>query len=299
MVMVLIITSVLFGGALFALKLAKDTTQSSAMLLDKFQARLEAEGIFEKIKYFASTGRFLENRIRSPLLRHHGLPRTLYLDNRKIRLNENATIRLMDSAGLLDLWSVDPDILERVLKLKGLPSEEVKGISDSIRDWTDSGHLKRLHGGEKYFYQMDEQLVYEPRNYGAWQSKYELSLVKGFLNTPAWKLIEPHVIAAIGPSMNINTMNEQLLTAVLDIDKDQAAELLSKRKSENGLSLSDLKTVTHADVFASRFQLTTYPSKKLVVRVAVHQGRARETVRALLDCNALKTKPYTVQEYVR
>jgi type II secretory pathway component PulK len=164
-------------------------------------------------------------------------------------------VRVTDEGGLISLndaaREVPPNILRHIVKnLLGFGGTAGTGrrddaaigtVVDSIVDWADANDEEGVHGAESRFY-LDREPSYPAKN-SDFDSIEELLLVRGvtpelFYGTegvPGLKdIFTPYVKSQGGgrPKINIMRAPAAVLQALLNIDAEQAAELIEMREEQ-------------------------------------------------------------------
>jgi general secretion pathway protein K len=296
LVVVLAITSVLFLGCLFLLKVAKENIRTSQCLVDKLNAQMIADSTVEAFKFLGATGAFNQNKLLCGFGDDIGMKREFPLDGTVVELGQNTRLQALDAAAKLDVWSSNPVHLARMFAI--LSGDDSKGsqIVDCLLDWYDEDDLMRLNGAESYYYKTERGYKYGPRNYHAPQCVEELSLVKGLDNPRVWAKMRNELILATGVEPNLNTMDKTMLRTVLGINGDTADSLLATRKSKGFLSYLDVSYATGIGTSALVDYCSTNPGGIINLSVETVSGSARESVRLLVNFKPDIEGPFKVLE---
>lgn len=102
-------------------------------------------------------------------------------------------VRLQAAAGLIDLNSSEPRILEQYLLLAGADLQTAQRISDRIADWRDPDELSRGAGAEIDAYEAAR--LFPPRN-GPFREVSELVRVLG---------VSPELADCLGPFLTVDS----------------------------------------------------------------------------------------------
>jgi general secretion pathway protein K len=158
------------------------------------------------------------------------------------------SVRMTDEASLISLNKANDVLLTQVITnlMRGgnsttgmdrRASNEVATVVDSILDWRDTDNLKRAHGAESDYY-LKRRPPYRAKN-GFFDSPEELLLVRGV--TPA--LFYGHdgmpgfrdvfSVYSRSPNIHIRTAPAAVLQALLGVDADTAADLVTQRETDS------------------------------------------------------------------
>jgi general secretion pathway protein K len=157
------------------------------------------------------------------------------------------TVRMTDEASLISLNKADEALLTRVITnlMRGgnattgmdrRKSNEVSTVVDSILDWRDADNLRRAHGAESEFY-LKRRPPYRAKN-GFFDSPEELLRVRGV--TPALYygsdgmpgFRDVFSVYSRSPDINLRYAPAAVLQALLGVDADTAADLVSQRETD-------------------------------------------------------------------
>ena len=83
-------------------------------------------------------------------------------DNTTYRIDANSTISIQDHGGLIDLNTVNSELLTSFLAGCGISVDKTPFLIDALADYTDSDNLQRLNGAERDTYTAEGKLP--PRN---------------------------------------------------------------------------------------------------------------------------------------
>ena len=296
MVVVLALTSVLFLGCMFLVKVSKESIRTAQGLVDKLNAQIVTESTVEAFKFLGSTGAFTTNKLISSFGDDIGMKGEIPLDGKVAGLGENTRIQALDAAAKLNVWGSNPGYLAKMFEI--LSGDDSKGseIKDCLLDWFDADDLKRLNGAESYYYQTEQGYRYSPRNYAAAQCVEELSLVKGLDDPRVWAMLKNELLLAPDVVPNLNTMDKTVLRAVLGINEDTADSLLATRTDKGYLDYSDVSSATGIVVSNLVDSFSTGSSRIVNLRVETVSGDARESVRLLVSFRPDREVPFRVLE---
>ena len=165
------------------------------------------------------------------------------------------TVRMTDEASLISLNKVEEPLLTRVITnlMRGgnattgmdrRVSNEVATVVDSILDWRDPDNLKRAHGAESEYY-LKRRPPYRAKN-GFFDSPEELLLVRGVSpalyyghdGIPGFR--DVFSVYSRSPSIHIRTAPAAVLQALLGVDADTAADLITQRDTDSNAFLQQI-----------------------------------------------------------
>jgi general secretion pathway protein K len=105
---------------------------------------------------------------------------------------ERIEVRIFNEASRIDLNSITPSQLRRLLELAGAEPDQADAIADAVADWRDCDDLTSLNGAE------DDTYAAEGYGYGAadqdFESLEELQLVHG---------MTPELFAKLAPELRV------------------------------------------------------------------------------------------------
>jgi DNA uptake protein ComE-like DNA-binding protein len=296
LVVVLVITSVLFLGSMFLLKVSKESIRTAQCLVDKLNARIVAESTVEAFKFLGSTGAFNMNKLMSGFGDDIGMKGEIPLDGTVAGLGENTRIQALDAAAKLNVWGCNAAHVAKMFEILSGDGSKGSEIQDCLLDWFDSHDLKRLNGAKSYYYQTEQGYRYGPRNYSAAQCVEELSLVKGLDDPRVWAMLKNELILAPATLPNLNTMDKTMLRAVLGINEDTADSLLATRKANGYLSYLDASSATGI-IIPNLVDLCSMNASRIInLSIETVSGDARESVRLLVNFRPDKEAPFRVLE---
>ena len=295
-IIVLIIVIVAFIIAFFEIKVSKRIIMSTSLLFDKLHAVFGTESNVEKLKFYISTGKLYKNRVINRSLK--GFPVNLYIDGRKQILDNHTTVYLKDSGSMLNIGSIDARIMKNLLKLKGLKEGVVLSMINSLYDWYDSDSIPRI-GGAEYMYYKNKGYKYSPRNCYCVQSPYELKLIKGFDNNNLFDFIKNYLIFSPSWHLNINTVDKYMLSAILDIPISTSKELVEFRKSNNGISVSDIERIAgiKPSILENTVEFAPVPTFVIDIKVIFRFNVAGEKVESVILFKPDNVTPYRVMKW--
>jgi general secretion pathway protein K len=273
--------------------LVREHIRASEGFKDKAVAILKARSAFDRLIYLLLLGEMTRKEIVLAGLGEITNIKTIPLNGDEIVLADDIRVRIRDTSGMISLFSIDRNILERLIKNTGLVANPSIPV-DSFLDWTDKDDLSRLSGAEKGYYER-ERLPYIPRNYAV-QYVEELRFIRGFT---------PELLAKISPSLtlmpssglNPNTADDAVLKAYLDIDDDSLRVLREYLSQKVIWSDTELYSLVGRRI-QSEDSLSYVPSFNVDISLSVGQPRSLYKIRAGLNIIQKPLAPYTVYYWI-
>lgn len=140
--------------------------------------------------------------------------------------------RITDEAARINVNTIAPARLDRLLQLMDVDKQERDTIVDSIRDWIDENGEHRANGAESDDYYLKLPVPYRARNANL-DSINELLQIKGI--TPALFHGTPEkpgladLVTVVGQNININTASKLVLSA-LGLSDAEILEIQATRR---------------------------------------------------------------------
>lgn len=294
MIIVLVLMLVSISLALYTVSLSRDIVGTSRQLLDKLTASLEAGSAVEKIKFIGATGRYGEWYLENPG-GNKEFPLRLSLRGDAMTAG-NSEIRLIDSAAKLGVRPPNTDLLKKILLAGGVAAADIAVAVDSLEDWLDEDDLKHLNGAETYYYRSEQSLGYSPRNMVFMQSADELQLIRGFQGK-VYGLLQNEILDTRGGTLNINTADAAMMSAVLGIDSEGGRRLVQLRDKKGFLTQTDLIGQTGNGLTFMDEYITTFPSMTLAVDIRTRVNEAGCFIKAIINFRPGREKPFAVEKF--
>ena len=266
----------------YYLSYGKKVVEKSIELQTKLKLVLEVESMVELIKFYASTGIIIENRVENRLVgkKIKNFPNQLFIDSRKMVL-DNTTIILQDAAGLIDI-SDKIVIADYVAENK----EEKAIIKDSMSDWYDYDDFSLLNGAEKSFYSRDGGIV-NVRNEHYFAAAEELFLIRGLNHLSKEKqkkLLSNLIVSDGGGTYNFFTLKDEILQSRYALTSNDIEQL--KKAKENGLeAFKNTFYTLNKREFMNFEEDGIYPSSILRGNVVSSFKNIREEIEFVIDFN--------------
>lgn len=284
----LIISVVAMLIASFIILASKNLIASSDLLFDKLKAKFGAESLLEKIKFYVSTGEFKKFYIENPVVKT--LPKNVFLDGRKQKVDKNAIIVIKDAGSMLNIWAINPKILYNLVTILRENKQKASIIEDSLMDWIDRDNLVRLNGAEREYY-IGRGYRYPPRNSPNLQSIFELSLIRG-MDSKTFSLLKNYLVLSPKWLINLNTVDEKMLEAILGISPSLAKSLIKIREEKGGLTLDDIEKTTGITLDPSYYE--TFPTFTLDIKLTFRFNKAVERKGCVISFYPDNSSPYRV-----
>jgi len=295
LIITLILMSVAITLALYIVKLSKDIVQSYQMVMDKLEAKIEAESTVEILKFLLSTNPVIKNRINvnTKIDENLSVSKTFYTDGREERI-KNTTVRIYDTGRKINLLSIDETIVKALFSNIGIDKKRIPIVSDSYMDWIDRDNFKRLNGAEKYYYRFEKKVSYEPRNSITIQDIEELRLIRGFDRD--YQKIKDYFFIYHKGSTNIYAAQPEVLKALLGLSDEQVIQIISLRKKEE--RFEGLEGSLEGIVPALSEYISLYPNNIYEIYIKTSKGKAVEKLYSIIDFHIYEDKPLIVVKYV-
>ncbi len=295
LVITLILMSVTMTLALYIVKLSKDVVQSYQMVMDKLDAKIEAESTVEVLKFLLSTNPVEKNRINvnTKIDENLSVSKTFYTDGREEKIN-NTTVRIYDTGRKINLLSIDETMVKVLFSNIGIDRKRIPIASDSYMDWIDKDDLKRLNGAERYYYRFEKKASYEPRNSITIQDVEELRLIRGF--DKDYQKIKDYFFIYHKGSTNIYAAQPKVLKALLGLSDEQVVQIISLREKEE--KFEGLEGSLEGLLPTLSEYISSYPNNIYEIYIKTSKGEAVEKLYSIIDFHVYEDKPFIVVKYV-
>ena len=216
------ISVILMAGAIFFLNITKNNLNNTKKLYDKLDNAINANSTLELLKFYIASSKFQRNKIINHNMDNF-LPTELSIDNNEELFN-SSLIKLQDTAGLINLFNVNINIIKRLLLNNNVKNESV--ASASLKDWLDTNDFHILNGAEKDYY--TKFTKYKPRNTNYIEYIDEVLNIKGW-DKKVLKKLRKYFVYTTRSSYNYTTMPSEILESVYDFNKKEAQSLIKLR----------------------------------------------------------------------
>ncbi len=288
----LIFMSIATAIALFIIKLSKDTVASYQMIVDKLQAKIQAESEIERLIYILLTSNF--NKYKVEITKNFDIyPSEVILDGTPFSLGNDTIISLIDLSSRVNLLVYsDETSLKNVLSVI-LGKKLATKLTDSYLDWIDQDSFTRLSGAEDSYYREVLKAKYTPRNNNFLQSLEELTDIRYVDNDVYNKLKEYCTINYLGGTLNLFLADISLIDSIQYVDKLILEEIKNFKKKKNYKALH--KYISQNQTLSEIFTLE--PSRVLKISLTSKRGEAVEKIYCIIDFKETEKQPYTIYKY--
>lgn len=160
-----------------------------------------------------------------------------------------ATVRLQDSAGLINFFKMDRVLLKNYFAHHGINNTRGEVMIDSLLDWMDPDDFSRPFGAEKAYY-LDHSLP--PPTNRLLDSHEEMLMVRGMDYKAFDSVGEVLDFSVKNLGINPNTMPEDTFWLFRGMTEDRIQIILQKRLEKEFESVEDL-------TLATGFNFSPYP----------------------------------------
>ena len=208
--------------------------------------------------------------------------RELIFDGRPYRLDALqrryiVELEIQDEAGLLNFNGGDEPAIERLLWQVGIRGREAAHLAATLSDFVDADDLRRLEGAEARNYRRTGRAA--PRNAPLRNPGVALAAYgwdDGVSPAQARQLFDLVTAAPVAQRLNVNTAPPAVLAAVLGLDDRATRYVVSERQNRTLMSIDDIAAVTGKPLAGGITDLTGLPSRRLLLRIKVHDRLGRE-----------------------
>jgi general secretion pathway protein K len=222
---------------------------------------------------------------------------TLSLQESRVFLNlygepvsweEDVTVSLQDTNGMVSLISEDPGPLRKLLEYNRLESATVNTIIDSLADWQDDDDFKHLNGAEKWQYK-EANAPYEPRNFYC-QYLDEMLLVQG-MSPEIYDRLKPALTYLGTGGVNYMNASANTLRALLHPQADIAERLIEFRQKgllTQGL-FQDISGIGGSD------ELGLISASRIEITLEGKHGHAHSRIKMIYNKRETQKAPFQVE----
>ena len=184
---------------------------------------------------------------------------------------------LQDERGLVPVNIPSSPILSSVLQRAGMTPEDIDRVLPRLGDYIDQDHQLSLNGAERFDYL--QQGLPPPANWFL-AGPMELKKVLGvgqLISLAQWRAVSPLLSTRGAGVYNFNTMQPQVLAALLELDRAGLREVLAARAERPIVRPSQIAMLTGKFPRIDEESIVMYPSP--YVRIAIWTaGGARQSV---------------------
>ena len=239
------------------------------------------------IKLNEETSVIPENSFSVPL---NHLP----LDGRSIEGFGNVIISIQDEAGLVPLNVDHPRTLTTLLRLIGVPSEDITGLIAKLLDYRDRDDLYRISGAEKMYY--DRFNLSPPLNADLYTSGQAKKIAGWAKQQSLWVDSEllKNTNTVWNSFPNFNTAPKLVLQAMDGITAIDAESIIKRRRLQPFRGLGSIHSVLGKQTGLDPMSATFYPSKYYRISLWDKNGRQKKIIHVELMPFSTNDKPWRV-----
>lgn len=165
---------------------------------------------------------------------------SIRVDGSIYKFDEDSMIRLQDEGGLINLSSIDRNLINNFLIQCGVPMQRVPYLIDALEDYIDSDNLQRINGAEQAIYAeygnppprnaplVTVQEIWRIHGWGEFRINMEQNGCSELLTIYGETTMT-------GASLNLATAPEKVLLAA-GLDKEQIGDITNARNDPERLS---------------------------------------------------------------
>lgn len=210
------ISMVLLSISAYVLYIAKKELNNDKYIIQKLNFYISTHNTLEKLKFYLGTGKYEYDYVKNNFL---NFPKKVFIDNLEYKIN-NTYFKIQDEAGILNIRSINSDILARILRDKNITINPL-ALVDTYKDWIDTDDYVRPYGAEKTWY-ISHDFKYIPRNWKIF-AKDEVYDIKNWINL--FKKFSNLFTYQLETGYNYTSMNAKTLYYKYGIDKKVANDL--------------------------------------------------------------------------
>ena len=174
---------------------------------------------------------------------------------------------VQDESGLVPVNRPRSPLFRTALERIGLPPPAVVATVARVADYVDLDHRLTLNGAEAFDYQW--RSLPPPPN---WEMVSPLELkrvlgVEALVADEQWRRLRPLLTARVPAGYNLNTMQPQVLSGLLDFDAAAMEPLLEARAQTPLLGVEQLARLSGRPLAINPTHLTTMPSNFLRISI--------------------------------
>ena len=175
---------------------------------------------------------------------------------------------IQDESGLVSVNRPRSPLFAAALERVGLRPPAVVATVARVADYIDLDHRLTLNGAEAFDYR--RRNLPPPPN---WEMVSPLELrrvldVDTLVADEQWRRLRPMLTARVPPGYNLNTMQPQVLSGLLDFDDAAALEPLLEARAQTPLiGVNQVARLTGRQLNINPSQLTTLPSNFLRISI--------------------------------
>jgi general secretion pathway protein K len=289
-ILIILIAGVIMTVGLGFNWLVREHIKASMGLKNKAEAILKARSAYDTLIYLMLNGQLSEKEMMFSGVQDLTKLTSIPLNGKEVSLADDLYVKVQDSNGLLSLFNINPQAIERLIK--NVAQVENPSIPvNSLLDWIDSSDFARINGAGKSYYR-EQQLPYQTRNY-ALQYKEEITFVRG-IGRDIYMKIEPYLTILPSSGFNPNTAEDEVLKAYLNIDTE-SLNALKDYMSKTPLTSSAALFFLTGRQLTSTLEVSHFsPSRFMEITVRAGSSRSLYTIKAGLHFISDINTPYSV-----
>jgi len=293
---VLWIVAILMLTVLYLSMVSKDNIKLSTKLEDKLVSRLEADSIFELLKFYVLTSDYDNISLINPNyfdLRYR-FPERIILDNRWYILSGKTRFRIQDTSALFNSMNFPSKIIAELVS-ETQNYRKLDMIGDSILDWKDEDDFMLPSGAERRSYLVDKSVPYFPRNNFAMQAPEELRLIHGLdsLNQVEWENLKNRFYYGNHSVPNLALIEPDYLALILGVTQNEAIDLVQLR--DESLEAFRLQLYSYPTFDESTEEMGLFISKQFLIEIEAYQNASKSHLKVLID---FRDQPRTHYELI-
>jgi general secretion pathway protein K len=269
----------------------KEHLKAAEGLKAKAEAMMQARSTYDGLIFSILSGQLTQKEIVFGGAKKVLGVQRIALGGPGVKLANEVFVRVQDSNNAISLVSPDLQVLRRLILLEGGDAETADTIVDSYLDWVDADDLSRVNGAESWYYRIQGK-PYAPRNFPV-QYKDELALVRGF-DQKLYARVEPYLTVLPSTGLNLNTADDVMLRAYLDIDQEALDKLKNYRAQKPLGSETEIFAVTGKQMRRDPEGIYFFPSPFFDITIKVGTPRSLYTMNVGVDTLPRATSPYNV-----
>ena len=216
------------------------------------------------------------------------------LDERTMTGIKNTYFSIQDEAGLVPVNSNNTQIIATLIKLLGIPSEEVGALIAKLKDYRDIDELYRINGAEKSDY--EKQNLAPPINadlYTSWQTRNILGWAgqKKLWNN---NLLPKYTNAVWSAIPNINTAPKLVLQTIPGVSATNAQQIIDHRQQHPFISLTPLYAAIGKNLNLDPLGTNFFPSRFLRISIWSSNKRLKRIIHVELTPQSNHGKPWRI-----
>lgn len=191
------------------------------------------------------------------------------------------SLSIQDEAGRIDLNEADPELLLGLLEAASAAGDNTEFLRNSILDWRDPDHERRIPGAE------DEDYLsagYDAKD-GPFNSIAELRRVAGMTDEIYGKISHAVTIHSLRPGINPAFAPRIVLEAVPGSRSDRIDDYLASRHRPG-----EIATITDED----HYYFNSYQGRTFTIASTARAGRSTLTLTAVIELDRDVSPPYSV-----